>query len=402
MQAAAQDLAGIRSLLAEAAAGAAGLTTAMVPAGAYQVSAAVSAMFGDFGQEFQWLNAQAQAFHAECVSLLNAGSGAYAGAEVANVESLLGSVSMAPAAAGIPLIPNPIPPGAIPGVPGVLAGVQGSWAGLVNSLLPGLVNVETAAGPFFTGIAGPYQALVYNTVNNLNSLAGGWLADPFPFLRQFAANQAAYGQIIASAFQIGNFPPLAAIPGAISQNMGNVIATLSNTDVTSSMVVQSLAPPSVTLENAVGLPLVFGASLLGPPFATFEAAGSSAAAFTSALQAGNLPGAFAAFVDAPAVIANGFLNGQATYPYALNLSSLTGSAVGDIANASVVANFPFDGLLHPPGYYPVTATFTLLDNSVVGPITLKLGAGSTPFAGLMPFLVNLAPQELARAIGALS
>lgn len=400
VQAAAQDLAGIRAQLAESAAGAAGATTAIVPAAADQVSAAISAIFGDVGQEFQSLNAQAQAFHAEFVSLLNAGAGSYASAEIANAEPLLGSAAM-PAAAGLPIGLNPVLPGAIPGLPGVLTGLQTSWTGVVNSLLPGLVNVQSGAGPFFTGIAGPYQALVYNTWNNLNSLTGGWLADPFPFLRQVVANQMGYGQIIATALQTGNFQPISAIPGAISHNLANLIGTLSNTNVTSSLVVQELLPtPSLTLDNAVGLPLVFGASLLGPPAATLEAAGFSATAFTSAVQAGNGSAAFAALVDAPAVIANGFLNGQATYPYALNLSSLTGPEVGNIANISVVANFPLDGILHPSGYYPVTATVTLLDNSVVGPIDVNLGVGSTPFTGLLPFLVNYAPQQLARAIGA--
>jgi hypothetical protein len=271
----------------------------------------------------------------------------------------------------------------------------------VNSLLPGLLNIQAGAGPYFTGIAGPYEALVYNTWNNLQSLGGGWLADPFPFLRQVVANQMVYGQTIATALQTGNFQPVSAIPGHIAQNFANVVGTLTNTGVTSSLVVQSLTVPTdVTLDNAVGLPLVFGASLMGPPAATLDAAGYSASTFMSAVQAGNASTAFVAFVDAPAVIANGFLNGQATFPYALNLSSLTGPAIGNIANVTVVANFPLDGILHAPGYYPVTATVTLLGNSVLPPIDVNLGVGSTPFSGLLPFLVNYAPQQLAQAIGA--
>jgi hypothetical protein len=238
-------------------------------------------------------------------------------------------------------------------------------------------------------------------VTNLQSLAGGWLADPFPFLRQVVANQVAYGQMIATAFQTGDFMPVTAIPGHIAQNLANVVGTLTNTNVTSSLVVQSLTVPTdVTLDNAVGLPLVFAASLLGPPAAAMDAAGYSASTFASAVQAGDAPAAFAAFVDAPAIIANGFLNGQATYPYALNLSSLTGPAIGSIANVTVVANFPLDGILHAPGYYPVTATVTLLGNTVLPPIDVNTGAGSTPFSGLLPFLVNYAPQQLAQAIGA--
>ncbi|OBG27191.1 PE family protein [Mycobacterium sp. 852002-51057_SCH5723018] len=509
VQAAAQDLAGLQTSLAEAAAYVVGPTTGVVPAAADEVSAAISAMFGNFGQQFQSLSAQARAFHAEFVNLMNAGAGAYLSTEVANVEQALANAVSAPvetllgggaapgaAAAGNGLLgllglggttttgsaasllgigsgsgllgtggltgatsplsgllggltggtsplsgllggltggPSPLSgllggvgglglPGgvlgslgnlgslgtnlgsllttALPGLPTTLAGLANSSTPIANSLLPGLLNLQAGSGPFFTGIAGPYDALVYNTWNNLQSLVGGWLADPFPFLRQFVANQMVYGQTIATALQTGNFQPVSAIPGQIAQNFFNVVHTLTDTSVTPSLDVTSLTPPSVTLDNAVGLQLVFGASLMGPPAVTLEAAGYSASTFASAVQAGNASAAFAALIDAPAVIANGFLNGEATFPYALNLSSLTGPVVGNIANLSVAADFPLDGILHPPGYYPVTATVTILDGSVLPPIDVNVGTGSTPFSGLLPFLINYAPQQLAQAIGA--
>ncbi len=481
VQAAAQDLAGIRSSLLDAATSAAAPTTAVAPAAADEVSAAISALFGNFGQEFQSVSTQAQAFHTEFVRLINAGAAAYVSTELANAEQAVANAVNAPAEAilGSPLLPGGLGAGAaqgvsasgllggllgggtsgssllggltggtsglggllggltggtgllgglgsgggvlgslgnlgslgsnlgslltgaLPGLPTTLGGLTNTLTGVVNSLLPGILNVQAGAGPFFTGIAGPYEALVYNTWTNLNSLAGGWLADPFPFLRQFVANQMVYGQTIATALQTGNYAPVAAIPGHIAQNFANVIGTLTNTRITSSLVVQQVLPTLIlALDNVVGLPLVFGASLLGPPAATMEAAGYAASLFTSAVQAGNGSAAFAALVDAPAYILNGFLNGQATYPYALNLSSLTGPAVGGLLNVTVVANFPLDGILHPPGYYPVTATVTLLNSTVLPPIEVNLGVGSTPFSGLLPFLVNYAPQQLAQAIGA--
>ena len=79
-------------------------------------------------------------------------------------------------------------------------------------------------------------------------------------------------------------------------------------------------------------------------------------------------------------IANGFLNGQATFPYVLNLSSLTGPAIADLLNVTVVANFPLDGILHPPGYYPVTTTVTALGGTVLPPVAINLGVASTPAA----------------------
>jgi hypothetical protein len=63
--------------------------------------------------------------------------------------------------------------------------------GGINSLLPGLLNVQIGGGTMgtgSTGILGPYEDLFANTANNFQSLLGGWLADPFPFLRQVGAN----------------------------------------------------------------------------------------------------------------------------------------------------------------------------------------------------------------------
>lgn len=459
VQDAAQDLAGIRASLADTAATIAGPTTGVVPGAADEVSAAIAALFSNFGQDFQLLTAQAQTFHAEFASLIRVGAGAYLGTEVANAEQALtnavgapvealfsgalsaGSGGGAAAAASsgglLGLVTglagttgggsglggliagtgfggalgslgglgsrgknlNSLLAEAFPGLPGTLTGFETSLTGVVNSLLPGLVQVQLGAGPAFTGIAGPYEALFANTWNNLHSLASGWLADPFPFLRQFVANQVGYAQIFATALASGNVQPIFAIPGDIAHNMTNVVETVTNTGATSSLDL-AIAPPSATLDVAVGLPLVFGASLIGPPVATLQAAGSSASAFLAAVQAGDPAGAFAAIIDAPAVIANGFLNGQATFPYALHLSSLTGPAVGSIADLSVVGNFPLDGILHPPGYYPVTITVTDALNPLAPPIVIDAGVGGTPFTGLLPFLINYAPLQLAQAIGA--
>ncbi|SPM27245.1 PE family protein [Mycobacterium terramassiliense] len=405
---AAQDLADIRALLVEAASSAAAPTTRVVPAAADEVSAAISAVFGDFGREFQWLSAQAQAFHAEFVSLLDGGVAAYISTEIANAEQAVASTMSAPAQATVvsPLVAGGLGAaaesvGALPALPTSLGGLTNSLTGALNPMLPGIVNMQAGAGPFFTGIAGPYEALVYNTWTNLNTLAGAWLADPFPLLRQLVANQMLYGQAIATAIQTGDFQPVSAIPGDVVRNFTNVVGTLTNTSVTSSLVVEQVLPtPNLALDNVVGLPLLFGASVIGPPAATLAAAGYAASLFTSAVQAGDGATAFAALIDAPAYIADGFLNGQATFPYALNLSSLTGPAMADLLNVTVVADFPLDGILHPPGYYPVTAALTALGGDALPPVAINLGAGSTPFSGLLPFLVNYAPQQLAQAIGA--
>jgi hypothetical protein len=94
VQTAAQSLAGIRSTLGESSASAATPTTGMLAAAGDEVSAGVASWFNTFGQEYQFLNAQAQAFHLQFVNLMNAGAGAYLSTEVANAEqNLLNAVN---------------------------------------------------------------------------------------------------------------------------------------------------------------------------------------------------------------------------------------------------------------------------------------------------------------------
>jgi hypothetical protein len=111
VESAAADLESIRSSLTAAHAAAAVPTTGIAAAGADEVSAAVSALFGRFGQEYQALSAQASGFHQQFVQALNSGAGSYLAAEAANSsplqtieQSLLGAIT-APtgAAASSPL-----------------------------------------------------------------------------------------------------------------------------------------------------------------------------------------------------------------------------------------------------------------------------------------------------------
>jgi len=449
VQGAAQDLAGIRASLAEAAASVAGPTTGVVPAAADEVSTAISELFGNFGREFQLLSAQAQAFHSQFVGLMNAGAGAYVSTELTNAEQaatnaisgggggaagatpaagllggLLGGASGGSLVGGLTSTTSGVG-GLLGGLTGGPSGVSGLVGGLngttglggivgglgnsltpsVNSLLPGILNLQIGGGGTgtgFTGIWGPYQALVANTSTNFQSLLAGWLADPFPFLRQVGANWTHYGQIIATSLATGNLQPISAIPGDIMHNASNVVATLTNTSITPHLQILSVLPLEATLDTFVGLPVVAGVALAGAPVATMEAASSSAFAFATALVSGNAPGAIAALIDAPAVIANGFLNGQATLPLALSIGGLplVGSPLGPLVNVGLNVNVPFDGILHPPGFSLATVTVTSALDPALPPITADVGVGGTPFSGLAPFVVNYAPQQLALAIGA--
>ena len=96
---AAGTLAGIGSELSAARTAAAAPTTGVAAAAEDEVSIAIARVFGNFGQEFQAVSAEAQAFHEQFVDKLAVGIGQYLSAEAANVQqTLLGAVN-APAEA---------------------------------------------------------------------------------------------------------------------------------------------------------------------------------------------------------------------------------------------------------------------------------------------------------------
>jgi PE family len=88
MATAAADLAGIGSTIREANAAAAGSTTSVVAAAQDEVSAAISALFGSYGQEYQALTAQTALFHDQFVQALTSGGGAYNNAEAASATAM--------------------------------------------------------------------------------------------------------------------------------------------------------------------------------------------------------------------------------------------------------------------------------------------------------------------------
>lgn len=84
----ATDLAGIRSALSAANAAALAPTAQIQAAASDEVSAAISALFGDYGQAYQTLSAHASAFHDRFVQALNGAGLSYAAAEAANTSPL--------------------------------------------------------------------------------------------------------------------------------------------------------------------------------------------------------------------------------------------------------------------------------------------------------------------------
>lgn len=497
VESAAQDLAGIRSSLAEAAATAAGPTTGIATAAQDEVSVAIASLFGNFGQEFQALSAQAQTFHQQFVGLMNAGAGAYASAEAANAaqtalggEIQAGAQAISNAIAGSPVTLGSLPTG------GASALVSG-----VNS--------------FGATVAAPYQALVSNTVTNLQAIGATFSSNPFPFAHQLINNQIGYAQTIGSSiatgiqnlpvelanlpatiqtgvqglatfnpgallqqlvtnqigyaqtvvtglqragtdlvtglsglpasfqaagqalaagnvqgavnavaqglenvilpgFQplsfdigqlgsptatplpitplgpLGDLAPILAIPGQMAQNVTNLLPAgsipaqisqnFTNLITTVTDFGSTLNPGNLGI--TFGLPLQVLLDGIGAPANALSALNSSAQAFVTAVQSGDPLGAAAALIDTPAVVANGFLNGQ-TFISLPTLPVTVTVAGSPLLTLNSVAEVPLGGLLTP-----------------LSPLVLGGGGGplpGTPIGGFIPGLLSFGSQ-LAAAI----
>ena len=92
---ASEQLSGIGSSIKEAASAAAPSTTSVVAAAEDEVSAAISKLFGGYGQEFQALSAQAGLFHSSFLQTLTSGGNAYAAAEIGGSDLLQNIVDFA-------------------------------------------------------------------------------------------------------------------------------------------------------------------------------------------------------------------------------------------------------------------------------------------------------------------
>lgn len=512
IQVAAQDLAGIRSSLAEATAAATAPTTGVAAAAQDEVSIALASLFGNVGQDFQALSAQAQAFHNEFVSMLNGGASAYASAEAANAgQALLGaqiqaSLQAFPTAAGAPAgLTNAIQTGG-QAFSQAVTGFETQLGALEAGGAPGLIN---SLNVFGASVAAPYQALVANTVTNLQAIGGTFTANPFPLLHQFVNNQIFYGETIASAIgtgiqnlpaELANLPatiqagiqglatfnpgallqqsvnnqigyaqtivtglttapqdfvkglttlpasfqaagqalaagdmvgaanilgqgvesvflpgfnvtnpapgvlsitpagplgdllPILSIPGQMAQNFTNLLPAgsipamaaqnFTNLITTVTSTANTLSILDGTLTFGVPLEVIFDG--IGGPINALSALNSSWVSFGTALQTGNVGAALAAVLDAPAVVANGYLNGTTV----LTLPPVSLASVG-IPGAFSLVEIPFGGILTP---LSLPSTFLVFDGS-----STQLTLAGTEFGGLIPGTLNIA-SELAQAI----
>jgi hypothetical protein len=138
--------------------------------------------------------------------------------------------------------------------------------------------------------------------------------------------------------------------------------------------------------------LQLGFAILGPPFAGLDGLATGATAFSTDLQAGNVLGALNAIGNMPAYVLNGMINGQVLVDLPLPVTVST--PVLDSVTLPAIAHVPFDGILAPP--QPLTVTIPLDVLGIDTPINATLGG--TEFGGLLPFLVNTLPEQIALAI----
>jgi len=102
------DIGGIGSAVSAASAAAAAPTSGLLAAAADEVSEAVANFFGSYGQEFQAVVGQVEAYHAQFQQNLAAAANAYVNTEAASAATLQGLLGLPPAAAFTP------PPPAFP------------------------------------------------------------------------------------------------------------------------------------------------------------------------------------------------------------------------------------------------------------------------------------------------
>jgi hypothetical protein len=182
----------IGSALSAANAAAAASTTGIVAPGADAVSAAVAALLGAHAEEYQAVGAQAADFHSQFVSLLNAGTGSYVSAEVANARGVA-----------------------------ALGGGSGGVLSYLTGSIPGVSEAElavVAAGPAVVALP-----VLEHQTGFVNALQTGNLGAATAALRSPVVQQAAlYGQKTVSVRLPGSVSGVQSV--ALNVPFGGVLA----------------------------------------------------------------------------------------------------------------------------------------------------------------------------------
>jgi hypothetical protein len=182
-----------------------------------------------------------------------------------------------------------------------------------------------------------------------------------------------------------NLLPPGSIPAQMAQNATNVVDTLTNFNTELDILsVSFIGPSTANLSFGAPVQLIFG--LLGAPGNALSALNSTGVALAGAVQAGNASAAAAAILDAPAVVANGFLNG--TTIVTLPPTALTILTLPTVSTVSL----PLGGLLTPLSFPSAVANVD--DGVFILPVDI---VGGTPVGGLIPAMLSV-DSQLAQAI----
>ncbi len=182
----------------------------------------------------------------------------------------------------------------------------------------------------------------------------------------------------------------------MSQNFTNVLNVLTIPSISATATVPLGNPQTGSLSAFFGLPLVVTYAVAGAPLATLGGMANAATAVQQALLAGNGAGALGALIDSPAIVANGFLNGETIVDMTIPVPiSVTIPVIGPVSTTvPITLHLSFDGILVPP--HPVTATIDL--SGIVPNTQIPVTIFGTPFMGLAPLMLNYLPQQLAGVI----
>jgi PE family len=212
----------------------------------------------------------------------------------------------------------------------------------------------------------------------------------------------AVGVIGQDAQYLTNLMP-PGIPRQISQNLTNVINTVSNPSIEALATLAintTVFPPTAsgTLSGFFGLPIVLTYASLGAPLNILYGSATVATSAQQALLAGNYLGALGTVIDAPAVVTNAFLNGQVIQDVPIPVPSGIPPLLAPPLPTEILVtlHLPFSGILVPPHY--ATATVTTNATIPIPGFPLEGTIFGTPFMGLAPLLINYVPQQIAQAI----
>lgn len=141
----ADDAERIGSAISAASAAAARLTSDLPAAAADEVSEAIAQLFGEYGQEYQAIATEVEAFHRQFHQALAAAKNAYAQAEAANVVALQEALEA-------PIAPTQTPKAA--GIPPFPANEVSLFPGVTGVPIPSKVQIDLANGLYVrsTGI----------------------------------------------------------------------------------------------------------------------------------------------------------------------------------------------------------------------------------------------------------